>query len=112
MIAVNFIHEMTYLDWLTNAVMVKKASGKWQICIDYTDLSKAYPKDSFPLSLIEQLVDATSNHELFSFIDIFFDYNQIRIASEDEEKMTFITNKGLYYYKIIPFDLKNAGATY
>ena len=55
-----FIRESTYPDWLANVVMVKKASGKWRICIDYTDLNRACLKDSFPLPKIDQLVDATS----------------------------------------------------
>ena len=47
-----FIWEVYYLDWLTNVVMVKKANGKWRMCVDFTDLNKAYPKDSYPLSHI------------------------------------------------------------
>ena len=92
--------------------MVKKPIGKWRICIDYTDLNKACPKDSFPLSKIDQLVDATTVHQLLSFIDAFSRYNQIQMASKDEEKIAFVTNKGLYCYKVIPFGLKNAGATF
>ena len=93
-------------------MMVKKANSKWWICIDYTDLNKIYPKDSFSLLWIDQLVDATSDHQLLSFMDAFSGFNQIWIASEDEEKMVFITDKGLYCYKVISFDLKNAIATY
>ena len=88
--------------------MVKKANGKWRICIDYTDLNQACSKDSFPLSKIDQLVDATSGHRLFSFMDAFARYNQIRMAPEDEEHTAFVTAKGFYYYKVMPFDLKNA----
>ena len=82
------------------------------ICINYTDLNQAYPKDSFPLSKINQLVDAMSDYWLLSFMDVFVGYNQIRMAEEDEEKTTFITDRGIYYYKVMPFGLKNAGATY
>ena len=103
---------MHYPDWSANVVMVKKASDKWRICIDYTDLNKACPKDSFPLLKIDQLVDATSGHKLLSFMDAFSGYNQIRMAPEDEERTAFITEKGLYCYKVMPFGLKNAGATY
>ena len=63
-------------------------------------------------SRIDQLVDATSGHELLTFMDAFSGYNQIRMASEDEEKTAFITNRGLYCYRVMPFSLKNAGATY
>ena len=78
-----FIRETTYPDWLANIVMVKKANGGWRICIDYTDLNRACPKDSFSLPKIDQLVDATSDHRLLSFMDAFAGYNQIRMAPED-----------------------------
>ena len=75
-------------------------------------MNKACPKDNFPLSKIDQLVDATSGHKLLSFMDAFSGYNQIKMASEDEENTAFITNKGIYCYKVMPFGLKNVGATY
>ena len=112
LLAAKFIQEVHYPDWSANVVMVKKASGKWCICIDYTDLNKACPKDSFPLPKIDQLVDATSGHKLLSFMDAFSGYNQIRMAPEDEEKMTFVTDMGLYCYKVMPFGLKNMEATF
>ena len=80
-----FIRESTYPDWLANVIMVKKANGKWRICIAYIDLNRACPKDSFPLPKIDQLVDATSEFRLLSFMDAFAEYNQIRMAPEDEE---------------------------
>ncbi|XP_019055428.1 PREDICTED: uncharacterized protein LOC109115676 [Nelumbo nucifera] len=92
--------------------MVKKANGKWRICIDFTDLNRACPNDSFPLSRIDHLVDATIGYELLSFLDAFSRYNQIKIHVEDEEKTSFITEHGTYYYRVMPFGLKNAGATY
>ena len=74
--------------------MVKKASEKWHICIDYTDLNKASPKDSYPLSKIDQLVDTTSGYTLLSFMDAFSSYNQIRIVPKDKENTSFITDRG------------------
>ena len=93
-------------------VLVKKANGKWRMCIDFKKLNKACPKDSYPLPRIDQLVDATSGHEFLTFMDVFSGYNQIRMAPEDEEKTTFITDHGLYCYRVMPFSLKNVGATY
>ena len=93
-------------------VMVKKATGKWRICIDYTDLNKACPKDSYPLSMIDRLVDATSDFGILFFMDAFSGYNQIRIAEEDQKKTAFIIDRGLYCYKVMPFGLKNADVTY
>ena len=107
-----FIREVYYPKWLANVVLVKKANGKWRMCIDFTDLNKACPKDSFPLLRIDQLVDFTAGHKLLTFMDAFSGYNQIKMAEEDQEKTAFITSQGLYYYKVMPFGLKNAGATY
>ncbi|KAI0520318.1 hypothetical protein KFK09_007790 [Dendrobium nobile] len=92
--------------------MVKKASGAWRMCVDYTDLNKACTKDSFPLPRIDQLVDATSGHQMLSFMDGYSGYNQIKMDPIDEEATAFQTDKGLYCYRVMPFGLKNAGATY
>ena len=71
----DFIREVFYPDWLANVVMVKKRNSKWRMCIDFIDLNKACPKDNFPLSRIEQLVNSTAGHKLLSFMDAFFGYN-------------------------------------
>ena len=70
-----FIREVYYPDWLANVVMVKKANGKWRMCVDFTNLNKAYPKDSYPLPRIDQLVDSTAGHQLLNFMDAFSGYN-------------------------------------
>ena len=106
------IREVEYLEWLANVVLVKKANGKWRLCIDFTDLNKAFPKDSFPLPRIDLIVDATAGHELLSFMDAFSGYNQISMDPSDQEKTSFITGLGTYCYQGMPFGLKNAGATY
>ena len=103
---------MYYPEWLANVVLVKKANGKWRMCVDFTDLNKACPKDSFPLPRIDQLVDSTVGHKLLTFMDAFPGYNQIKMVEEDQKKTAFITNQGLYCYKVMPFRLKNEGATY
>ena len=77
LIEADLIHEVHYLEWLANIVLVKKANGKWRICIDYTNLNRVCPKDSYPLPSIDQLVDATSGFRLMSFMDAFLGYNQI-----------------------------------
>ena len=112
LLSIGFIWEVYYPNWLVNVVLVKKANGKWRICVDFTDLNKACPKDSFPLPRIDQLVDSTAGHKLLTFMDAFSGYNQIKMAEEDQEKTAFITSQGLYCYKVMPFGLKNAGATY
>ena len=82
------------------------------MCIDFIDLNKACPRDSFPLPHINMLVDATASHELLSFIDAFSSYNYILMHPNDQEKMAFITKKGIFCYKVMPFGLKNTDATY
>ena len=106
------ITEVKYPDWLANPVVVKKKNGKWRVCIDFTDLNKACPKDSYPLPHIDRLVEATTGNELLSFMDAFSGYNQILMHKDDREKTSFITDRGTYCYKVMPFGLKNAGATY
>ena len=73
------------------------------MCVDFTDLNKACPKDSSPLPRIDQLVDSTVGHKLLTFINAFLGYNQIRMSEQDQEKTAFVTSQGLYYYKVIPF---------
>ena len=75
-------------------------------------MNKDCPKDSFPLPRIDQLADSTTGHKLLTFMDAFSGYNQIKMVKEDQEKTAFITSQGLYCYKVMPFGLKNAGATY
>ena len=93
-------------------VVVPKKWGKWQVCIDYTNLNDACPKDSFLLPQIYQIVDSTIGHCMFSFLDAFFGYHQISMSPTYEEKIAFITPHGLYCNKVMSFGLKNARATY
>ena len=92
--------------------MVKKASEKWRVCVDFMDLNKAYPKDSYPLPWIDTLVDSPARNQLLSFMDAFSGYDQIKMEEADQEKTSFVTSQGLFCYKVMPFGLKNAGATY
>ena len=92
--------------------MVTKKTRKWHVCVDFTDLNRACPKDPFPIPRIDQLVDATVGHRRMSFLDAFQGYHQIPLALDDQEKTTFVTPVGNYHYKVMPFGLKNAGSTY
>ena len=106
------IKEVFYPEWLANTIVVKKKSGKWRVCIDFTDLNKACPKDSFLMPKINQLVDATVGHPRMSFLDAFQGYHQIPLALDNQEKTAFVTLIGNFHYKVMPFGLKNAGSTY
>ena len=112
MLDADLICEVTYPQWVANVVLVKKPNGKWRVCVDYTDLNAACPKDPYPLPSIDQLIDATAGHLMLSFMDAFSGYNQIKLSPEDREKTSFITHRGVYCYKVMPFGLINAGATY
>ena len=109
LLSANFIREVYYPEWLANVIMVKIANGKWRICVNFTNLNGAYPKDSFPLPRIDQLVDSTVGHKLLTFMDAFFRHNQIQMIEEDQEKTAFIISQRLYCYRVMPFGLKNVG---
>ena len=101
-----------YPDWLANVIPVLKKDGKVRVCVDFRDLKKASPKDDFPLPHIDMLIDSTVGHPMLSFMDGFSGYNQILMAPEDMEKTSFIIEWGTYCHRVMPFGLKNAGATY
>ncbi|KAL0416229.1 UNVERIFIED_CONTAM: Transposon Ty3-G Gag-Pol polyprotein [Sesamum latifolium] len=84
-----YIRAVQYLQWLENVVLVPKPNGKWRLCIDFTDLNKACPKDPFPLPRIDMLVDSTSGCEMLSFLHAYQGYNKIPLAPEDQEKAKF-----------------------
>ena len=106
------IREIQYPEWLENMVLSQKTKDKWRMCVDFTDLNKACPKDSYPLSSIDSLVDSASGCRLLSFLDALSGYNQIRMHPNDENKIAFMTELASYCYKVIPFGLKTVGATY
>ena len=93
-------------------MVVKKKNGKWCVCIDFTDLNKVCPKDSFQLPHIDMLVDTIAGHELLSFMYAFSEYNQILMHPDDQEKTNFVTEQGTFCYKVMSFGLKNVRATY
>ena len=108
----DFIKESYYPSWLANSVLVRKPNGKWRTYVDFTNLNKAFPKDSFPLPRTDQLVDATLGHQLLNFMDAYSGYNQIPMHVPDQEHTLFIIDHDLYYYKVMPFGLKDVGVTY
>ena len=100
---VGAIKEDFYSQWLANMVVVKKKTGKWRMCVDFTDLNKACSKDPFLMPKIDQLVDATVGHPRMSFLDAFQGYHKIPLALNDQEKIAFVTPIGNYHYKVMPF---------
>ena len=91
------IEEVNYSDWICNVVLIKKSPVKWRMFNDFTSLNLFCPKYPYPLPRNDQLVDSTARCALLSFMDAF---------------QGFITAGGVYCFKVIPFGLCNAGATY
>jgi ribonuclease HI len=108
----NFIEPIAYPTWLANVVMVQKKSGKWRMCIDFTSLNKACPKDNFPLPRIDKIVDSTAGCEVMSLLDCFSGYHQIYMKEEDKASTSFITPFGTYCFIRMPEGLKNVGSTF
>jgi hypothetical protein len=108
-----FIREIKASTWVSNPVIVQKKNTDVQrVCVDYTSLNKHCPKDPFPLSRIDQIIDSTAGCVRLFFLDAYSGYNQIKLKKEDEEKTTFITPYSVFCYQVMPFGLKNVGATY
>jgi hypothetical protein len=105
---VGFIREVHHPRWLANPVVIPKVSGKLQMCINYTSLNKAYPKDPFSLPRIDQIMDSTSGCDLLCFLDAYSGFDQIPMSREDEEYTAFITVDDLFFYVSMPYVLKNA----
>ncbi|KAK4384601.1 Transposon Tf2-12 polyprotein [Sesamum angolense] len=112
LIEVGFIREVKYPMWISSIVPVRKKNGQIRVCVDFRDLNNVCPKDDFPLPIPLPMIDAITGHEALSFMDGSFGYNQIHMAPADEELTVFRTPNGIYCYKVMPFGLKNASATY
>ena len=80
---------------MANPVIIPKATGGRRMCVDFTDLNKACPKDQFPTPRIDQIIDSTAGCDLLSFLEAFSGYHQIKMAKEDEEKTAFLTPSGV-----------------
>ena len=105
LLANGMIKEVQYPDWFFNVVLVENKKGKWRVCIEFTNLTKACPKDNFPVLKINQMIDAIAGYERLSFLDAYSGYNQILLAEEDHEKTAFVT-EGTYCFKVMPSGLK------
>lgn len=112
LITAGFIKEVQYPRWLANIVPVEKKNGQVRVCVDFRDLNRACPKDDFPIPITEMVVDSTTGYGALSFMDGSSGYNQIKMDPRDAIDTAFRTPKGNFYYTVMPFGLKNAGATY
>ncbi|CAL2245408.1 unnamed protein product [Prunus armeniaca] len=110
-----FIRPAIYTDWLANIVPVlKRKTRAVRICVDYRNLNEASPKDEYPMPMADMLVDGAAHNQMLSFMDGNAGYNQIKMAEEDIHKTAFMCpgHIGAFEYTVMPFGLRNAGATY
>ena len=109
-----FIRLTRYVQWLANIIPLMKKNGKLRVCVDFRDLNAATPKDIYVMPIANMLADSTANNELLSFLDGFSGYNQILIVVDDISKTAFRcpSSLGTFEWLVMPFGLKNAGATY
>eukprot|EP00253_Pinus_taeda_P028586 PITA_28586 len=107
-----FIYPISDSEWVSPPVIVPKKNGKWRVCVDYRSLNKATQKDHFRLPFIDQVLDTLAGKKFFSFLDGFSGYKQIRIAPQDQDKTTFTSPWGTFAYRVLPFGLCNAPATF
>jgi hypothetical protein len=112
LLAAGFIKPIQHPRWLSNIVLVKKKNGQIRCCIDFRNLNKACLKNEFPFPNMDLFIDSAAGHAMFSFMDGFSGYNQIRMSTKDAEKTAFRTPIDNFYYTVMPFGLKNIGATY
>ena len=107
-----FIYPILDSKWVSPLMIVPKKNGKWRVYVDYREFNKATLKDHFPLPFIDPVLATLSGKKFFSFLDGFRGYNQIQIAPEDPDKTTFTCPWGTFAYKVLPFSLCNAPATF
>ena len=112
LLAAGFMKPIQHPHYLSKIIPMKKKNGQIRCCVDFRNLNRVCPKDEFPLPNMDLLIDSATRSTMFSFMDGFSRYNQIRMAPRDAEKTTFKTPMGNFYYTMMSFGLKNAGATY
>ena len=109
---VGLIYPILDSEWVSPLVLVPKKNGKWRICVDYREVNKYIKKEHFPVPFIDQVLDGLVGKKFFFFLDVFSGYNQIQINTKDEDNNTFTCLWGTFSYRVIPFGLCNALATF
>ena len=98
--------------WSSPVVLVKKSDGTMRFCVDYRQVNARTIRDSFPLPLIADTLDALSGTQFFTTLDLRSGYWQIEVHPESREKTAFITHSGLYQFRVLPFGLTNAPSSF
>ena len=112
LIEANFIYEIEHTEWMSPIVVVPKKNGKLRVCINLKKVNAATIKDNYPLPIKEHLLERVAKKEAYSFLDRFSGYNQVSIHLNDQHKIAFATEFGIYAYRVMPFGLTNAPATF
>ena len=112
LLAARFIYPTEAASWLLPIVVVPKKNGQLRICIDYRKLNAQTVKDPYPLPYMDTILDEVAGHDMYSFMDGFSGYNQIKLAPEDKQKTAFITEWEAFAYNVMPFGLCNAPSTF
>jgi hypothetical protein len=114
MLEAEFIRPCRYAEWISSVAPVQKKDGRWRVYVDFRDLNRATPKDEYPMTIAETLINAAAGHKIMSFMDGNAGYNQIVMSSKDIHKTAFRVPSvvGLFEYVVMTFGLKNAGVTY
>lgn len=107
-----FIYPIETTQWLSPLAIIPKNNGKLRICIDYWKLNVLSKKDPFPLPFLDSILDNVVGHDMYSFMDGYNGYNQVKMAKENKEKIAFISEWGAYAYNVMPYGLCNAPTTY
>ena len=108
----NNICEPSISPWASNVVLVKKSDGSLRFCIDYRQLNSLTVKDSYPLPRIDTCLDALGGAKFFSTLDLRQGYWQVENDPETADKTSFVTRKGSFRFKVLPFGLSNAPAIF
>ena len=108
----NDVCEPSVSPWASNVVLVKKSDGTLRFCVDYRQLNNLTTKDSYPLPRIDTCFDALGGARYFSTLDLRQGYWQVENDPESSDKTTFITRKGSFKFKVLPFGLSNAPAVF
>ena len=112
MLSIGFIKPIHEVTWLSPIVIVPKKNGKIKVCMDYRKSDAKTIFDPFPLPFTDTLLDAVAGNQIYSFLDGFSGYNQIKMAPEDEHKTTFITEWGAFSSTVMGFGLKNSPSSF
>jgi hypothetical protein len=112
LLVTRFIEFVEKATWLSPIVLVPKKNGKLKICINFKKLNATTKKDPYPLPFRDELLNTIAGYEAYSFLNGYLRYHQISIAPENKYKTAFVTNWGVFIWKVMPYGVKNGPPTY